>query len=191
MDLSKKNSILKKIFSFSQQKPSLQREFDASQAMPQAPDRHKVDPLQWWKANKGHLPLLAELAREWLCVPAASSSSERLFSQSGHIISSKRQNLDPSTSKKLTLIKVNYELVVKKIKVKLLNDEEREDADAMMEEEVEEKEDSPKPPEASSTPKPLKRRKPSEQGSQQKKRRVSIRPEDLFQTQSKAREGQS
>ena len=110
--------------------------------MPQAPDRHKVDPLQWWKANKGHLPLLAELAREWLCVPAASSSSERLFSQSGNIISSKRQNLDPSTSKKLTLIKVN-KLVVNKIKVKLLDDEEREEADEMMEEEVEEKEDSP------------------------------------------------
>ena len=33
---------------------------------------------------------------------------------SGKIITSKRQKLDPTTSKKLTLIKVNYELVEKK-----------------------------------------------------------------------------
>ena len=89
-------------------------EINPYQAMPQMPERHRVDPLLWWKTNKANLPLLAEIAREWLCVPAASSSSERLFSQSGSIITSKRQNLDPITSKKLILITINYELVGEK-----------------------------------------------------------------------------
>ena len=79
--------------------------------------------------QQGTPTLLAEITREWVCVPAASSSSLRLFSQSANIITSKRQNFDPTTYKTLILIKVNYELVEKKMKAKLLTDKEREEMD--------------------------------------------------------------
>ena len=70
--------------------------------MPQIPERYRVDPLLRWKTDKLHLPLLADIARERLFVPAALNSSERMFSQSGNIIASNSQNLDPTTFKKLT-----------------------------------------------------------------------------------------
>ena len=38
------------------------------------------DRLDWWKTHEGTLPLLAKVAKEILCIPAASSKSERVFS---------------------------------------------------------------------------------------------------------------
>ena len=91
-----------------------------------------------------------------------SSSSER-FSQNGNIITSKRQNLDPTTSKKLTH---KSQLVKKKIKGKLLIDKERKAMDRKIaEQEVQEKEPSPKKHVAASKPKSAKRRESSGQGS--------------------------
>ena len=37
-------------------------------------------PLHWWKAEERKYPILATLARKYLCVCASSSASERLFS---------------------------------------------------------------------------------------------------------------
>ena len=69
--------------------------------------KDRVDPFLWWKTNKTQQPLLAEIARDWLCVPAASRCSERLFSQIGNIITSKRQgwtleqpNINPNINEK-------------------------------------------------------------------------------------------
>lgn len=41
--------------------------------------RHK-SPLQWWKENAARFPTLAILGKSYLCVPATSTPSERLFS---------------------------------------------------------------------------------------------------------------
>lgn len=38
------------------------------------------DCLTWWKQHAESLPLLSKIAREILCIPAASSKSERVFS---------------------------------------------------------------------------------------------------------------
>ena len=42
------------------------------------------DVLTWWKLHKDKLPILAELARAYLCIPATSAPSERLFSTAGN-----------------------------------------------------------------------------------------------------------
>lgn len=42
------------------------------------------DVLTWWKLQKDKLPILAALARAYLCIPATSAPSERLFSTAGN-----------------------------------------------------------------------------------------------------------
>ena len=44
------------------------------------------DPLLWWKTHETTFPHLAKLARRYLCVPATSVPSERMFSKGGIIV---------------------------------------------------------------------------------------------------------
>ena len=52
-------------------------------------------PLLWWNNYNTQLPLMAKLARNYLCIPATSVSSERAFSTAGNIVSAKRSCLLP------------------------------------------------------------------------------------------------
>ena len=38
-----------------------------------------TDPLTWWKQHQQEFPRLARMTRQYLAVPASSSSPERLF----------------------------------------------------------------------------------------------------------------
>ena len=51
------------------------------------------NPLDWWRANASRFPLLARMARTYLCVPATSVPCERLFSESGYVINKNRSRL--------------------------------------------------------------------------------------------------
>jgi hypothetical protein len=63
--------------------------------------RHTMDDdrylLKWWKVNGLVYPKLARLARSILCIPASSSSSERVFSAAGRTIEQRRTALKPAT----------------------------------------------------------------------------------------------
>jgi hypothetical protein len=52
----------------------------------------ECDIFNWWKENSKQFPNLADLARIFLCVPATSVSSERLFSRAGIIYSDTLRN---------------------------------------------------------------------------------------------------
>ncbi|KAL1282850.1 hypothetical protein QQF64_001653 [Cirrhinus molitorella] len=56
---------------------------------------NEMDVLGWWKINKSSYPKLAKLARSVLCIPASSSSSERVFSAARRTISERRTALKP------------------------------------------------------------------------------------------------
>ncbi|XP_075712391.1 E3 SUMO-protein ligase ZBED1-like [Rhinoderma darwinii] len=51
------------------------------------------DPLAWWQRHATSLPNLAHFAKAYLCVPASSCASERVFSTSGLICSPRRMRL--------------------------------------------------------------------------------------------------
>ncbi|XP_031677083.1 uncharacterized protein LOC116372120 isoform X2 [Oncorhynchus kisutch] len=55
-----------------------------------------VEPLQWWKARSGQLPLLAKVARAYLAAPAVAGSAVQMFLQDGGgVIQRKRTNIPP------------------------------------------------------------------------------------------------
>ncbi|XP_030012474.1 zinc finger BED domain-containing protein 1-like [Sphaeramia orbicularis] len=67
----------------------------------------ETDPLEWWKQHEMNFPLVARLAKKYLCIPATSSSSERAFSASGNIITCKRSCLKPNTVDQLVFLALN------------------------------------------------------------------------------------
>lgn len=48
------------------------------------------DELEWWRQNQKNYPHLVQLALKYLCIPASSTPSERIFSKAGLVLSEKR-----------------------------------------------------------------------------------------------------
>ena len=65
------------------------------------------DPLQWWKHEEKRLPVLAVLAKKYLCICGTSVPSERLFSKSGFIVDAFRSHLLPEKVNMLTFLAKN------------------------------------------------------------------------------------
>ncbi|EXX77318.1 hypothetical protein RirG_024890 [Rhizophagus irregularis DAOM 197198w] len=72
--------------------------------------RLKDDPLKWWSVNEVILPVLAQIARKYLSIPAASVPSERLFSDAGNHISARRTRLSPDLVDKMLFLKRNSDI---------------------------------------------------------------------------------
>lgn len=69
--------------------------------------KSEADPLQWWSLHAEELPHLATIAQKFLCIPATSVPSERVFSASGHILSPHRAKLKPEKVNMLTFLHFN------------------------------------------------------------------------------------
>ena len=54
----------------------------------------KANPLNRLKLNKGQFPILSQLARDYLAIPAMSTPSEHLFSATGYISNQRRSCLN-------------------------------------------------------------------------------------------------
>jgi hypothetical protein len=55
----------------------------------------KEDPLAFWDERKHLMPGLAKMANKYLCIPATSVPSERLFSKAGLVTNDRRNRLNP------------------------------------------------------------------------------------------------
>ena len=75
--------------------------------LPEGVAASTVDLLSWWRVHQEQLPLLSYLARVVMCVPVASSSSERVFSLSGRLVTPARNRLDPTKVEAMVLITAN------------------------------------------------------------------------------------
>lgn len=70
----------------------------------------EADPLQWWQEHEVAYPALSTLAKKYLCVPATSSPSERIFSCSGNIVTCQRAALNPDTVDRLVFLAQNIKM---------------------------------------------------------------------------------
>lgn len=70
-----------------------------------------ADPLQWWRENESRFPVLAFLAKRYLCIPASSAPSERLFSKLNIVVSKRRARLSAERSEQLTFLETNFHLL--------------------------------------------------------------------------------
>lgn len=73
------------------------------------------DPLTWWREHEKQFPTIAKIAKKYLCIPATSVPSERLFSDAGNVITKKRASMDPETLEEILMVYENCELTEKLI----------------------------------------------------------------------------
>lgn len=81
-------------------------------------DKPNTDVLKYWQAKQYQYPIIAQIARDYLAIPATSAASERVFSQGADIVTKKRNRLLPST--------IRYLLCLRDWGV-IVNDEDIED----------------------------------------------------------------
>ncbi len=65
------------------------------------------DPLTWWQNNEARYPLLATVAKRYLCICATSTPSERVFSAAGNIVTPIRSSLKPDKVNMLVFLAKN------------------------------------------------------------------------------------
>ncbi len=83
-----------------------EEEEDLTPGTPAAPTSPTPGPSRKRSADDV-LPLLGDIARKYLCVPASSASSERLFSASGNVVTKLRSSLDPQNLELLVYLHEN------------------------------------------------------------------------------------
>nr|XP_054596381.1 uncharacterized protein LOC129163319 [Nothobranchius furzeri] len=65
------------------------------------------DPLGWWKLSQNLFPRLCILAKKYLCIPATSASSERVFSTGGNVVNCLCASLRPDHVNRLVFLAKN------------------------------------------------------------------------------------
>ena len=63
--------------------------------------------MEWWSKKSLFYPHLARLAKRYLCVPASSVPSERIWSLAGNIVTKKRAALLPENIDMLVFLNHN------------------------------------------------------------------------------------
>lgn len=66
-------------------------------------------PLEWWKKNAFRYPILSQMTKKYLAIPATSVPSERAFSSAGRIVNSKHSCLHPSSVNMLVFLAENLQ----------------------------------------------------------------------------------
>ncbi|XP_038064087.1 E3 SUMO-protein ligase ZBED1-like [Patiria miniata] len=66
-----------------------------------------TSPLIWWREHQSSFPLLAKLAKKYLCICATSSPSERVFSTAGNVVTPQRSLLKPEKVNMLVFLARN------------------------------------------------------------------------------------
>lgn len=65
------------------------------------------NPYAWWNERKEKFPVLSQLSRKILGIRAASTPSERLFSDAGNLLTVKRTRINPDLFSRVMFLKRN------------------------------------------------------------------------------------
>lgn len=100
-------------------------EFDANEVLPLRSEinhyeimetaSQNEDPLKWWAKHQKDLPLLAEMARNTLCLQVTSCSSERVFSLGGRVVNKLRSGLSHKTTEMIVFTEQNINYIPKRL----------------------------------------------------------------------------
>jgi len=75
------------------------------------------NPLDWWKLEgESKFPKLAKLAKKYLCIPATSAPSERVWSRASRILSMKRSRMKDDVAAAIMFTKENVRILNKHYK---------------------------------------------------------------------------
>jgi hypothetical protein len=74
----------------------------------ETPIDRKSNPFEWWASKLESLPLMCNVARKWLAVPASSAASERLFSVAGLTVTKLRNRLSAKRVSTLVFLKAAW-----------------------------------------------------------------------------------
>jgi hypothetical protein len=72
-------------------------ELDEFMARTNRADLDVDNPLEWWVQHKSDYPILSRMAFDLFSCPAMSAECERVFSQTGKVITDERNRLEPGT----------------------------------------------------------------------------------------------
>ena len=92
-----------------QKTSQIRKEMDRYESFSTVPKHASI--LSWWKRMTNALPILSEIARSVLAIPASSAKSERVFSKGGNIVTVKRTRLNPKKVEKILIIQENKKRV--------------------------------------------------------------------------------
>jgi len=84
-----------------------QADVELTRFLQEEPVDASSDPLMWWRDNHKRFPLVAKLAQKYMCICATSTSSERLFSTAGNIVTPVRSCLKPHKVNMLVFLSRN------------------------------------------------------------------------------------
>ena len=73
------------------------------------------DPLQWWKSRASIYPNLSLKVKHYMCIPATSVPSERVFSTAGNLVTTLRQRLTHENVEMLIFLNKKYKFDKKPI----------------------------------------------------------------------------
>ena len=71
----------------------------------------KVNSLFYWAEASRRYPVVAEVARQYLCMPASSASSKRNFTKTGDIVRARRASLSDEHGKERYSLSWNQDLL--------------------------------------------------------------------------------
>jgi len=66
--------------------------------------------MEWWSGNRLEMPTLANIARDYLPIPASSAAVERVFSSAKHLVTDKRSLLSDNSIQECVCLKHWLEL---------------------------------------------------------------------------------
>ncbi len=67
------------------------------------------DPLLWWKKKQFQFPILSNLARKYLCIPATEAPSERIFSTASLLLNKFKKWMHPEFAGRMVFIRKHIE----------------------------------------------------------------------------------